>query len=54
MMWKSSVRVWAWQVGAKGAGTSIWDPDESVQLLHVISVTRKAKNKTSVSLRIPS
>lgn len=24
---------------------SIWDPDETVQLLYVISVTRKAKTK---------
>lgn len=46
-VWKSSVHVWAWQVGAKGAGKSIWDPDESVQLLHVISVTGKVKNKMS-------
>lgn len=46
-MWKSSVHVWAWQVGAKGAGKSIWDQDESVQLLHAISVTGKVKNKMS-------
>lgn len=44
-MWKSNVHVWAWQVGAKGAGDSIWDPDESVQLLRVISVMGKTKKK---------
>lgn len=37
-VWKSCAHIWTWQVGAKGAGKSIWDPDESVQLLLVISV----------------
>lgn len=46
-------------VGAKRAGKSIWDPDEFVQLLSVISVMVKAKNQNvwmpfSVSLRVPT